>query len=221
MPLTLNQRPASLPPEILDELPAQHPDAVASRRDLRYFNSALGNWSWFRREIGRRMRANERALELGAGTGELGEILQNDGVAWDGIDRAPRPPNWATWARWHQGDIFDFDAWDTYPVVAGNLILHHFNEDQLTQLGAALNRHARLIMIGDLRRGRWQQLSFFVYARWIGANHVSLHDGSLSVRAGFRGQELPEQLGLNRRDWVIELPRGHVSAYRMIATRRS
>lgn len=213
-------RPSQLPPEILDELPAHHPDAVASRKDLQSFNQALGNWRWFRREAVSRIFRHERALELGAGTGELGETLQNDGLAWDGIDRAPRPATWSANCHWHQRNIFDFGGWSNYKVITGNLILHHFTRDQLGQLGAAISQHARLIMIGDLRRGSWQRLSFFVYARLIRANRVSLHDGSLSVRAGFRADELAQQLGLQRDRWKIELPFGHFSAYRMIATRR-
>lgn len=220
MPFALSHRPTRLQPEILDELPPEHPDARASRRDLQAFNSALGNWSWFAREVGGRMLPGERALELGAGTGELGEIMQRQGIPWDGIDRAPRPASWPAGARWHQTDIFEFADWDSYAVVAGNLILHHFDRDQLARLGAALMRRARLIMVGDLRRGPWQRFSFSVYARWIGANHVSLHDGALSVRAGFRGHELAEQLGLSPKQWTIEFPRGHTSAYRMIAMRR-
>lgn len=220
MPFVLSPRPSQLPPEILDALPAHHPDAVASRKDLQSFNNALGNWRWFRREVARRIQPGERALELGAGTGELGEILQRDGLAWDGIDRAPRPVNWSAKCHWHQCDIFAFEGWSNYQVITGNLILHHFNREQLARLGAAISQHARLTMIGDLRRGSWQRLSFFVYARMIRANRVSLHDGSLSVRAGFRGEELAQQLGLQRDRWKIELPLGHFSAYRMIATRR-
>jgi len=221
MPLPLTQRPDTLVPEILDDLPADHPDARSSRRDLRWFNAALGNWRWFERQLPGRLRAGERVLEIGAGTGELGGRMARCGVAWDGLDRAPPPAEWPAGARWHQQDVFNFSGWAAYPVVTGNLIFHHFDPEQLRRLGAALSSHTRLLMVGDLRRGRWQQWTFWAFACLIGANHVSRHDGWLSIRAGFRGDELPRLLGLNPAEWSWRLDPGPFSAYRLIAERRS
>jgi hypothetical protein len=220
MPLALTARPQTLPPEILDGLPADHPDARASRRDLRYFNAALGNTAWLQRIIPGLVAKGERVLELGAGTGELGLWMNRAGVAWDGIDRAPRPEQWPASARWHQEDIFAFEEWSEYRVVVGNLILHHFTTVQLAQLGARLRGHCRAVAVGDLARGRLQQWSFLAYAVAIGANHVSRHDGYLSIRAGFRGEELARLLGLESPPWEISRERGNLLAHRIVALRR-
>lgn len=221
MPLFLAQRPPTLVPEILDDLPADHPDARSSRRDLRWFNAALGNWRWFQQRLPRLLKSGERVLEIGAGTGELGGLMAARGVAWDGLDRAPAPAEWPRSARWHRQDVFTFSGWADYPVVTGNLIFHHFDAEQLRRLGALISAHTRLLMVGDLRRGRWQQGLFWFFARLIGANHVSRHDGWLSIRAGFRADELPQLLGLDPRQWTWKVERGPISAYRLIAERRS
>src|SRR5688500_12802853 len=60
----------TLEPELLDELPASDPRAVASRRDLRLLNGIMGN----HRPIVRFLRAlppNPTIAEIGAGEGLL------------------------------------------------------------------------------------------------------------------------------------------------------
>jgi len=220
MPLMLSERPQKLIPEILDNLPADHPDAVQSRQDIRAFNRALGNWRWFSKVLPRRVGPVEKILEIGAGTGELCGRIDRHGLWADGLDLAPRPPQFSAARVWHQTDLFNFKGWADYPVVIGNLFFHHFDSAQLAELGRHLNQHARLIVVGDLRRGRLQQYFFAALARALRANHVSRHDGWVSVGAGFRGHELPKMLGLDPKRWQWKMP-AHFFAYRMIAERRS
>jgi 2-polyprenyl-3-methyl-5-hydroxy-6-metoxy-1,4-benzoquinol methylase len=219
----LAERPRTLAPEILDELPADAPEAVSSRRDLRLFNAALGNWRWMIARVQPLLRdGDDRVLELGAGTGELGRQANASGIAWDGLDRVPRPSAWPKAAQWHQADIFDFNRWEDYAVVVGSLVFHHFDESQLAALGQVLDSsRVRAIVVGDLRRGKLQLLLFNLYARLIGANRVSLHDGSLSVQAGFRRHELPNLLKLDPLRWSVTVERSQICAYRMIARRRT
>ncbi|MEO1844804.1 MAG: hypothetical protein ABGZ37_11065, partial [Akkermansiaceae bacterium] len=54
-------------PELLDELPFDDPDALRSRRDLRFINGVMGNFRWMRRRLAG--RAEGRVIELGAGDG--------------------------------------------------------------------------------------------------------------------------------------------------------
>jgi hypothetical protein len=217
---TLSSRPSQLPPEILDGLPPSAAEAVASRRDLRWFNSALGNWRWIERVVPALNPGNDSILELGAGTGELAQVMIAAGAKWNGLDRAPQPTNWPDAGRWLQDDIFSFDRWAEFPVVVGNLIFHHFDPAQLAELGKKFNRHTRTLIVGDLTRGRAQELLFFCYARAVRANRVSLHDGALSIRAGFRREELPLLLGLDPGRWSWRVLQGQFCAYRLIAERR-
>jgi hypothetical protein len=116
--------------------------------------------------------------------------------------------------------LFTFNGWADYPVVIGNLFFNHFDSAQLAALGEWINRNARLIVVGDLRRGRIQQCFFAGLARSLRANYVSRHDGWVSVGAGFRGKELPHMLGLDPKLWSWTMP-AHYFAYRMIAVRRT
>jgi len=53
----------------------------------------------------------------------------------------------------------------------------------------------------------------------LGANRVSLHDAHVSVAAGFRGDELPEMLGLRQPQWRWSCHTTMLGAYRMVARR--
>ena len=213
-------RPRLLPTEILDTLPVEHPAARASRRDLRIFNQALGNPRWLATTVNRLARTGERVLELGAGVGEMADLVNPLAIQWDGLDRAPRPAHWPAGSRWHQVDIRTFDRWADYRVIAANLFFHHFDDDGLSELGQRIARHTRLLVIGDLRRGLIQQWLFSAFAHLIRAHRISRHDGWLSIRAGFRAEELPDRLGLHPDEWQWKVGTNLSGAYRLIAERR-
>lgn len=209
-----------LEPELLDSLPPEHPDAIHSRRDLRLVNRAMGNAPWFEKTLARHIRAGERVIELGGGTGELAARLRTVTPLVDGIDRIPRPPNWPADARWHQADIQTFTGWDAYPVVIGNLILHHFDNVALRALGEAIRPHARLLIFNEPTRKRLNQLLWNCVAPLCGANHVTRHDGRVSITAGFLDEELPRSLGLDPSLWSWEITQTWIGAHRLIAIRR-
>ncbi len=210
-----------LTPEILDTLPPNDPAARGSRRDLRVFNAVLGNDRWFGRVLPPLVRPGARVLEIGAGEGELGARLRRAGIAADGLDRAPRPTVWPTAARWHQTDALAFDGWGDYEVVIGNLILHHFDAVGLRALGEKMSAHTRVIVASELVRRRIFQRLFAALCVLVRANAVSRHDGRVSIAAGFRRDELPEQLGLDPAVWRWRVTTNWTGAYRLIAERRA
>jgi hypothetical protein len=214
-------RPSRLPAEILDSLPADDPAARSSRKDLRRFNRALGNWAWIERTVLKHLRPGDRVLELGAGDGELGRRMGQRGIAWDGVDLGPRPEKWPLGAAWYQEDLRTFEPSPAHAIVVGNLVFHHFDDDTLKQIGARLRRKARVCVAGELRRSRVHEWTFGVYAWWVRAHRVSRHDGRLSIRAGFREDELPRVLGLESREWRWDLRSNIRGAYRMAAWRTS
>jgi hypothetical protein len=209
-----------LEPELLDSLAPQDPDAVRSRRDLRLTNQILGNHRWLTRTLRPLLREGEIALELGAGTGELGHRLAAHGVAADGIDRSPRPENWPRDRAWHMADLRHFTVYDRYPVVFGNLIFHHFDERELGALGEILRRHARALVACEPARRRSSQKLFATIAPLFRANRVTLHDAHLSIAAGFVGDELPRALGLAPSAWDCRCTTTWLGSYQMVALRR-
>lgn len=209
-----------LEPEILDSLPPDHPDALHNRRDLRITNLIAGNFRWFARTLPTHVSPEEKVLELGAGTGELGLQLRRAGWRVDGLDLWPRPSLWPAEGAWHEGDLRAFAGYADYPVVIGNLIFHQFAADQLAALGTRLRQSARVILASEPERQRRSQFLFRTLGPLLGANYVSLHDARVSIAAGFRGLELPDALGLTAADWDVRCTTSFLGAYRMIALRR-
>jgi hypothetical protein len=209
-----------LQPELLDSLPADHPDALHNRRDLRLTNRVLGSHRWLTRLLGRRLAAGVVALELGAGTGELGESLARRGVNTDGLDLWPRPARWPAARAWHVADLRAFAGFGAYAAVFGNLIFHQFTERELRTLGDRIRRTTRLIVACEPHRRRLSQVLYRALAPLCGANHVSLHDAHVSIAAGFRRDELPRALGLATDEWEISCTTTMLGSYRMLATRR-
>jgi hypothetical protein len=211
----------SLQPELLDSLSPQHPDALHSRRDLRVTNRLMGNYRWFARTLPPLLRPGERTLELGAGVGELAEALGRRGVAADALDLWAQPDSWPASRTWHRADLRTFDDYGAYAALAGNLIFHHFDDGQLAALGVRLRASARVIVACEPLRRRSSQFLFRFVGTLLGANHVTLHDGHVSIAAGFAGDELPRALGLAPSAWDVRCRGTFLGAYRMIAVRRS
>lgn len=208
-------------PELLDGLPSDNPEAVASRRDLRMINGIMGNTRWLRRALLHRVRPQDLVVELGAGEGELGKSLNWDGE-YTGLDLHPMPVRWPENFEWVQGNVFTDEraqaALAKASVVIGGLVLHHFSAEQLQALGRQCASARLLIFCEPVRRKLhlWQGS----FLRLAGINRVTQHDLPVSVRAGFLGHELAEFLGLTAQ-WDCRVETTLFGAYRFIAERRS
>ena len=211
--------PRTLTPELLDTLPADHPDALHSRRDLRLINRLMGNHRWLARTLPPLLRPGELALELGAGTGELSARLTARGVTVDGLDFLPRPAAWPAARAWHRADLLAFAGYAPYAAVVANLIFHHFTDAQLAALGTRLRATARVIIANEPARSPRSQKLFATLAPLFRANRVTLHDAHVSIAAGFLAAELPRALGLDSATWHCRVTTSALGAYRLIATR--
>lgn len=209
-----------LTPELLDSLPPASPEAVRSRRDLVRLNRIMGNHAWFARTVPRLGRPGEHALELGAGDGALALSLRAAGLASDALDRFPAPATWPAAARWHVTDLLTFSRWVDYPIVVGNLILHHLDAPALAALGAQLDQNARVLVFNEPLRHHRALLLWAVGAPLGGAGPVTRHDGRVSIEAGFRDDELPRALGLAPARWTCRVSTTFLGAYRFVALRR-
>jgi hypothetical protein len=190
-------------PERLDQLPAEHPTAVHSRRDLRRINWFMQN----ARSIACAMRQSrpkpppQHLVDLGGGDGAMLLALERRlAHHWPDltvtlVDQVAVSPRF-TCLCWRTEFLrVDADAWlATLPpgsldVLMTNLFLHHFPDDKLRLLLEAIARVTRLFVACEPRRS---QLALFgcCLLPILGCNHVTRHDARVSVRAGFAGQEL-------------------------------
>jgi SAM-dependent methyltransferase len=213
--------PRLVQPELLDSLAPDDPAAQRFRRDMRLTNAAMGNHRWIARTLPGLMHAAEIALELGAGTGELASRLRAQGVAVDGLDLWPAPPGWPEARTWHRADVLTFSGYEAYPVFVGNMILHQFADAELAALGAKLRASARVIVACEPARRPLSRVLYRVIAPLFGASRVALHDGDVSIVAGFRGDELPRLLGLERATWEVRVSQALLGACHLVAVHRS
>jgi hypothetical protein len=77
-----------------------------------------------------------------------------------------------------------------------------------------------VIVACEPARRRLSQILFRTLGPLLGANYVSLHDAHVSIAAGFRGDELARQLGLEADAWVIRCQTTVLGFCHLIAVRR-
>jgi hypothetical protein len=220
-------------PEILDELPPDDQRAIESRRDLRKINRLMGHAAFIARAL--RAAPLPRVLvELGAGDGTT---LLNVAKRLDRpasrvrailVDRHPSL-NDATKAAFDRrgwdvescaSDAFDWlshPTAETADAMLANLFLHHFADPELAALLSAASRRTTHFIACEPRRSR-TALAGVSLMPLIGCNDVTLHDGAISVRAGFAGLEL-SALWPGHGAWELIERRGGLFSHRFIARR--
>ena len=192
--------PRVVTPEILDTLSTTDPRARRSRWDLRIVDLFMGNSRWIIRCI---LRAphQTRVVEIGAGDGRLSALLRKlrPDLRITGLDLAERPGNLDAEIDWKQGDFFktlpDFRG----GICIGSLVLHHFKNSELAQLGERLSQFDRLFFCEPLRSRLPLWMSMFASPF---AGEVTRHDMPASIRAGFRPGELPAILNFDPGHWA-------------------
>ena len=204
-------------PELLDELAPDDARARRSRRDLVRVNAWMGNARCMSRLVQEHGAAQtiRRVVELGAGDGTfMLNIARRLG--------SPRTPvevwlvdrqelvtqetlagfaNVGWTAQALCADVFEWFATgvrEPIDLVLANLFLHHFTDEPLRQLFHRVAATAKVFAACEPRRSARARIA--CRSLWLlGCNAVTRHDAAISVRAGFRGQELsalwPEKEG--------------------------
>jgi SAM-dependent methyltransferase len=181
--------------ELLDaELPAT--EVRQSLADLRFVNRWLSGRGGLLRAVRPNLPEHGRLLDVGCASGDVAAYLRA-GLARPvftvGVDLKPLhlrevPPV----VRRVAADACRLPFRDSsFDVVTASLFLHHFGEAELGRLLGELARVGRrAIVVSDLERA----LVPFVFARvvfpLVFRTGVSVHDGLVSIRRGFRETEL-------------------------------
>jgi hypothetical protein len=190
-----------LEPELLDELAADDPAAIASRRDLALINVIMRQPAILARAL-QRFPPPRVLLDLGGGDGRC-LLAAARRLPWRGIrtviaDRqdivSAKTRDGFTGLGWdctvRQGDIFEtLHDLEDGTLVTANLFLHHLDDVALARLFSVLAERAIGLVACEPRRDRFALFaSHLVFA--LGANAVTRHDAVASVKAGFSGHEL-------------------------------
>ena len=185
--------PRCIEPELLDDAPEK--EARQSLRDLVRINTWSGGHRLARRLIGEfASRADSfTVLDVGSGTGDMGDAIRRGFpcATVTSLDRdalhaglAP-PPRLVADAFQPPFGCRSFD------FVFCSLFLHHFENAAIVRLLRSFAELARVAVLAiDLERGpiAWHALHA---TRWLFHWHpITLHDGPISVQAGFKRDEL-------------------------------
>lgn len=104
-------------------------------------------------------------------------------------------------------------------LVVANLFLHHFKEDFLRRFFAELHPLTNAMVACEPRRWRPALLGSRLLGL-IGCNHVTRHDAIVSVRAGFRDQDLTRLWPRSAPFELHEYPAG-LASHLFVATRKA
>jgi hypothetical protein len=203
-------------PEILDSLPADDPGAKRSRRDLQRINAFMGNMSWLLKNLPEQARS---ISELGAGDGRFADRLSREHPQADvwAYDLQPKSARVAERIQWVKGDVLKQPKPGQGGVLIANLILHHFNDDELRDLGTFV-RAFDVLIINEPRRAHLPLWLAKLATPFL--NAITRHDMRVSIEAGFEQGEMPELLGLSQQEYKIHESSTWRGSQRMLAYRR-
>lgn len=213
-------RERRVPQSSVKTLPLSDAEATANRLDKLKLHALMGNHPWLIRQLGWYVQLRWKIMELGAGDGHLSLQFVRKGFCaksdLHGLDLLARPAAWPDEASWTQGDIFS-QPLPKAQVLVANFFLHHFSSVQLRRLGGMIPAETQILLIVEPAR---YQLAAFLAKCWglFQLNRRTSKDLQTSFKAGFRGRELPDLLGLGN-DWQIVLQKSVLGSYRMMAWR--
>jgi hypothetical protein len=231
-------------PEILDELPPADPRAIRSRRDLQRVNRVMGSCGILSRALRRALASTPphvapRILELGAGDGTLAlRIATRLAASWPVaeltlLDRQALISDATGTAFAHLGWSLrpltvDALAWARAPtrqqrsgrwdVILVNLFLHHFEDAGLRELLAAAAGRCDAFIACEPRRSL-AALAGSALLPALGVSADTRHDAIVSVRAGFRGDELSRLWPASRGAWRLAEGRAGLFSHLFVAAR--
>ena len=181
--------------EQLDE-GVPEPEALRSLADLRLVNRWLGNRGSLLRAVRPYLPPGGRLLDVGCGSGDVPAFLLSRlpgplvavGLDVKTLHLRAAPPVVRRVVADVRRPPFEDGAFD---VVTASLFLHHFDGEELPGLLGSLSRLARrALVVNDLHRALVPYLFGRAAFPLLFRSRVSVEDGLLSIRRGFRAEEL-------------------------------
>lgn len=227
----------TIEPEILDELPANDPRAVASRRDLRRLNYWLNHHRLVKNSILKAFPADlpHTLVEIGSGDGRFAsQTLSYLDEAWpvDGtrdiylVDRQTQADpglrgqfeEYGWNAHSVQADIFDWlPKQQAFDCIIANLFLHHFEPVKLLSLFEMIAAHTKVFIACEPRRCRTALIGGYVLV-YATCSSVTRHDAIVSIRAGFKDNELTRLWPMQ--GWTLRESEEGIASHLFVAMKR-
>jgi SAM-dependent methyltransferase len=182
-------------PEQLDQ-GVEEEEALRSLRDLRFVNRWLSPPRGVLTATRAHLPAGSRLLDVGSASGDLpAQLLSRlpGPIVAVGLDVKPLHFRYApATIRRVVADVRALPFADrSFDVVTASLFLHHFDADALPALLGNLFRLARrALVVTDLERATVPYLFGRLFFPLLFESRVSVEDGLVSIRRGFRKREL-------------------------------
>lgn len=180
-------------PELLEG--AEPEDARRNLDDIIRLNQRFGGHALIRRLLGKVVQPGDTftVLDVGAASGDSARTIQaaypraqviSLDLSEQNLAAAPRPKL--------LGDAFHLPIRDGgVDFVFNSLFLHHFSDEQVTELLRDQYRVARrALLVSDLERHLLSYWFLPATRHLFGWHWITVHDGAVSVRAAFRPREL-------------------------------
>ena len=219
-------------PELLDDLSPADIRAIQSRRDLRKLNFFMGSVGIVERMLSESFpdKPPKKIVDIGAGDGtfmlQLAKQFSNrwrkvevilvdrqDTVSSGTKDEFSRL-GWSV--KIMSADVFEWlSGSENVDCILTNLFLHHFESGKLSELLKLASLKTKVFLACEPRRSFAGTIGTKLI--WlIGCNFVTRHDAPVSVRAGFRENEISE-LWPRSGSWQIEEDRAGVFSHSFCA----
>lgn len=112
------------------------------------------------------------------------------------------------------GSASDLEDMETYDYIFANHFLHHLADEEIEPTFATmLKKSRRLFLINDLLRSPWAYLGFSIFSGLFLHRSFARADGLLSIKKGFRPEELVELTSsgdIQKRLEIFTMAPGHV-----------
>ncbi len=213
----LNFRQRCYDPEIMDNLDMEGEELAATLRQIAGINRYLGGTAVVLSGLKKllSMAAYQpqdqalRIIDLGCGGGEILRAIADWGrkknlkMQLIGVDANAFTIDCAA-AQSKDYPEIDFKVVNIfsdefchleYDIALCSLFLHHFREDEITQLLKSILKNAKIgLIVNDLQRSIYAYRLFQLLTWTLSASPMVRYDGALSIRRGFLRLELEKLL---------------------------